>query len=153
MDEQVEFEAENRRLRMVIEGERSIAATAASKITRTIAAYSHLLRGRGSYEFDDDKWRDEFRDACAALEKAAGPLAKIGADRSDGLNNTADVMAARRMAFDTTNDALFEGMQIAVEAALREDVDDPSLAITRAVFGFLNSDAARFAKYPGDDRE
>lgn len=41
--------------------------------------------------------------------------------------------------FDTTNDTLFEGMQIAVEAALREDVDDPSLAVTRAVFAFLQA--------------
>lgn len=41
--------------------------------------------------------------------------------------------------FDTTNDNLFEGMQIAVEAALREDVDDPSLAVTRAVFAFLQA--------------
>ena len=31
--------------------------------------------------------------------------------------------------FDTTNDALFEGMQLAVEAGLREDVGDPSLAM------------------------
>ena len=47
-----------------------------------------------------------------------------------------DVLA---LAFDTTNDTLFEGMQIAVEAALREDVDDPPLAVTRAVFSFLQT--------------
>ena len=41
--------------------------------------------------------------------------------------------------FDTTNDTLFEGMQIAVEAALREDVDDPALAVMRAVFAFLQA--------------
>lgn len=39
--------------------------------------------------------------------------------------------------FETTNDNLFEGMQMAVEAAMREDVDDQPLAVTRAVFAFM----------------
>lgn len=58
-----------------------------------------------------------------------------------------DVLA---LAFDTTNDTLFEGMQIAVEAALREDVDDPSLAVTRAVFAFLQ---AHFSQAHGLQKE
>lgn len=47
--------------------------------------------------------------------------------------------AAIAAAFDTTDDELFEGMQTAVEAAIKEDVGDTGLAVTRAVFGFIQA--------------
>lgn len=101
-EERDALQSDNRRLRMVIERDRSIVATAEAGIARAIGQYWHLLEGRGSYEWDDDKWRDEFRDACKAIRTQAVPLRKIGGDRSDGLDNTADVMSAR--SFDTLVD-------------------------------------------------
>ncbi len=61
-----------------------------------------------------------------------------------------DAYPSLRSVFDTTNDALFEGMQLAVEAGLREDVGDPSLAVTRAVFAFLQ---AHFSQTHGIQKE
>lgn len=90
--------AENRLLRMIIERDRSIVATAAHGLDRAIGSYAHLLEGRGSHEWDDDSWRDEFRDACRTIARKAAPLRIIAGDRSNGLESTADVMTAR--AFD-----------------------------------------------------
>jgi hypothetical protein len=57
--------------------------------------------------------------------------------------------AALAETFDTTGDEMWEAVQTAAEKALREDVDDPGLAITRAVFDAMSKIAASSPQ--GDD--
>jgi hypothetical protein len=83
-------------LRLVIERDRSNVARGVAGIKKAISAYRWLIDGgRGSYAWDDDRWRDEFGRAVNAIEDALAPLAKIAADLSNSPTNSAEVHAAR----------------------------------------------------------
>lgn len=71
------------RLRAVIERDRHHAALGLNAVRGALASYGWLLEGRGSYEWDDDRWRDEFGRAVRKVHDALKPLAKIAADPSD----------------------------------------------------------------------
>jgi hypothetical protein len=54
-----------------------------------------LLTSRGSYEWDDERFVQEFRDAIEEIDKAVEPLRVIGADKSNCPQTTAEVIKSR----------------------------------------------------------
>jgi hypothetical protein len=54
-----------------------------------------LTEGRGSYAWDDDRYREEFKDAAVELLAAIDPLRKMAANLTSGLHTTAEVVQAR----------------------------------------------------------
>jgi hypothetical protein len=86
-------------LRHVIDRDRYIVAAALGSIKQTIAGYAWLMgEGRGPYEWDDDRYRDEFRDAVEAIERATEPLTKVAWDKSDCTRIEERVVAAKHAA-------------------------------------------------------
>ncbi len=65
-------------------------------IDEEITGRMWLLEGRGSYEWDDDKYREEFGWAVKALQEKLEPLRKIASDLKDSPTTQEAVEAARR---------------------------------------------------------
>lgn len=81
------------------ERDRTEIIVAVNALTDAFARRDWLIRGgRGSYEWDDDRFRDEFRDAMAEFEPHVDRLRRIGADRTDCPETWAEVLAARATA-------------------------------------------------------
>ena len=70
-------------VRDALEDERTTIAKNVIAIDKTLHAYEWLIVGRGSYQWDDDRWHEEFSYACANIKKELEPLRKIGADLSN----------------------------------------------------------------------
>lgn len=78
------------------ERDRTEVCMAVNSLSDAFARRDWLMRGgRGSYEWDDDRFRDEFRDAMAEFEPHIDRLRKIGADRTNCPETQAEVRAAR----------------------------------------------------------
>jgi hypothetical protein len=91
-----ELSSETRRLSHVIERDRTEVATIFGKIKKALGQYEWLRLGRGSYEYDDDRWKDEFGLAFDAVLAAAEPLRDIAANRADSPMTTREVNEARQ---------------------------------------------------------
>lgn len=87
--------SEAKRLQAVIERDRTKVADIVMGMHREIAGRQNLCEGRGSYEWDDDRYRQEFGAALEALRGALTRLAPIAADWSDSPKTDAEVQAAR----------------------------------------------------------
>lgn len=74
---------EVKRLKQVIEGDRSIVAEIMQNVRKAIASRDWLMEGRGSYVFDDDTYRREFSCAIMEVEDSLNPLRKLSRDWSD----------------------------------------------------------------------
>lgn len=83
-------------LEAIIERERTMLADGVTAIKKAIAARSWLTEGRGSYEWDDDRWHDEFRQAGDEILTALEPLAQRAADLSNSPKTQEKVDAARK---------------------------------------------------------
>lgn len=95
-------ETEATRLMRVIERDRSAVAAATANIKRTIASYEWLCEpGKGSYAYDDDRWRSEFGDAIRLIRDGLVPLKRIAADLSDSPTDWAEVQRARANTADS----------------------------------------------------
>lgn len=82
--------------RAALERDRTKVADAINAADKTIRGHSWLMSGsRGSYAWDDDHFRTEFKHAADALEKALDPLRAIAADRTNCPETQAEVDAAR----------------------------------------------------------
>lgn len=79
-----------------LEHDRTKVAECVTAMKHTLRNYSWLLEGRGSYEWDDDRWHQEFKTATELLQKDLEPLAKIAADWSNCPKKWEDVQAARK---------------------------------------------------------
>lgn len=78
------------------ERDRTEIIIAVNALTDAFARRDWLLRGgRGNYEWDDDRFRDEFRGAMEEFEPHIDRLRKIGADRTNCPETWAEVQAAR----------------------------------------------------------
>jgi len=77
------------------ERDRSIVSEVRTTFKAALARRSWLLDGRGSYEWDDDRWQGEFSEAIRELGSAIDPLDKIGIDWSLCPTNPDEVAAAR----------------------------------------------------------
>ena len=87
--------AENERLQSVNERDRSQVADVFNAIMEAIRRREWLRLGRGSYEYDDDRWRGEFSEAIDEVIEATKPLQRIAADRSDCPTDSKKIAAAR----------------------------------------------------------
>lgn len=87
---------EKERLEAVIERDRCAVADAMNKIRKTLMAREWLRLGRGSYSWNDDRWRDEFAAAWQEIWDATEALVKIAADKSDSPVTLAAALAAAR---------------------------------------------------------
>lgn len=115
--EQVTGEIEH--LRHVIDRDRYIVAAVAGSIDRAISGYQWLLgEGRGPYEWDDDRFRDEFRHAVAAIEEAAKPLLHVAWDKTDCTRIEERVEAARLAAREVLNRPVPNRVMIAADLGL-----------------------------------
>lgn len=88
---------EIKRLKAIIERDRSLVADGLKKISVALNMYEWLIYGRGSYEWDDDKWREEFRDAVELIDKQLDSLKEIVWDHSDCPITREEISTARRM--------------------------------------------------------
>ena len=89
------YEREIERLKAVNERDRSQVAEVYSAIIEAIRRREWLRLGRGSYEYDDDRWRGEFSEAIDEVIAAAKPLQRIAADWSDCPTDPKVIAAAR----------------------------------------------------------
>jgi hypothetical protein len=78
------------------------------------------------------------------FEVGASPTAINEEERAECFTIARAVLLAF---LDTDSDELFETLEIAVAAGLKEDVDDPPLAVSRAIVSALRE---RIQKAPGD---
>lgn len=85
---------EAQRLRAVIERDRTEVARVFHAIRKALHAHSWMLEGRGSYEWNDDKFYEEFGRAWKAVYKAADPLEKIASNLTDSPDTEAERVAA-----------------------------------------------------------
>ena len=78
-----DLERERGRLRDVIERDRTKTAEVISTARGVLASRAWLAEGRGSYEFDDEKYQEEFGAAITEILVALDPLRALAADWSD----------------------------------------------------------------------
>jgi hypothetical protein len=78
-----------------LEADRSTVAEQVTKIKRAIGSRLWLTEGRGSYEWDDDRYREEFATAIHDIMAELGPLARIAADWNGCPRTAAEVADAR----------------------------------------------------------
>lgn len=87
---------ENKRLRGIIERDRSMVALHLEAIKRAIAGRRWLSEpGRGSFDYDDEQYQKEFGIALLEIEKPVDELKRIAADLSDSPMAWADIVEAR----------------------------------------------------------
>lgn len=86
---------ETTRLKGVIEHDRSKVADILAEANAVLKGYWWLAEGRGSYEFDDDRWKDEFAACMSKLVAVFDPMRVIAGDLSDSPVKWADIVAAR----------------------------------------------------------
>lgn len=88
-------DVEIKRLRRVIERDRSAVARVIEAINRELAGREWVREGRGPYEWDDDRYREEFGEALKGIRRAMEPLREVAQDMSDSPTDTEEVRAAR----------------------------------------------------------
>jgi hypothetical protein len=69
-----------RELSEQLECDRSLVADCLTSANQEIDSRHWLTEGRGSYEWDDDRWHSEFLTAAVAIKAALAPLDKVAAD-------------------------------------------------------------------------
>jgi hypothetical protein len=82
-------------LESILERDRSRVAVGLMAIRKAVARRHWLTVGRGSYAWDDDRWKGEFAQALQEIEEALPPLAKVAADWSNCPTDPAIIAAAR----------------------------------------------------------
>lgn len=87
--------ADVERLEAVIEADRSKMADIVTAVKQALDSRFWLTEGRGSYEWDDDRYRTEFRDAAIALLAALKPLEALAADLTNSPSTSKAVLQAR----------------------------------------------------------
>jgi hypothetical protein len=94
-----ELRAEVDHLKHVIDRDRYVVAIVLQRIKHEIAGREWLRSdGRGPYEWDDERYKDEFSDAIDAIESAFEPLRIVAWDKSDCTKIEERVKAAREAA-------------------------------------------------------
>lgn len=79
-----------------LEHDRSLVADYLTKVKAEIAGRDWLNdEGRGSYEWDDDRYKHEFGFAVEAIKAAFAPMEKVAADWSGCPKNAAEIAKAR----------------------------------------------------------
>lgn len=92
------MEAHTKNTAAILERERSAMADGVTAVKKAIRGREWLRLGRGSYEYDDDRWKDEFGAVLDGIMQALRPLEVIAGDLSGCRNMTAEEVAAARQA-------------------------------------------------------
>ncbi len=100
-----QVEGEGAHLSHIIDRDRYIVAIGLGHIRKALDGHRWLLEGRGPYEWDDDKYRDEFAAWVMQVEQATGLLSKLAWDKGDCTEETPKVEAARNAARAYAQDA------------------------------------------------
>ncbi len=87
--------AEIARLRRVIEHDRSLVAAVMTRFRYQSSRWGWLIEGRGSYAYDDDRYRREFSSAMNAMESEIEPLRRLSGDWSDCPETSEEIREAR----------------------------------------------------------
>jgi hypothetical protein len=87
---------EVQRLRHVLERDRTAVADGLSAIKSAIGGRAWLRESRGSYRYDDERWKSEFGAALDEIEAALEPLRKVAGDWSDCPTAPVEIAHARR---------------------------------------------------------
>jgi hypothetical protein len=90
-----ELQADKQRLSLIIEGERGKAGVAVQSIDKVLSSRDWLRHGRGSYEYDDERWFSEFGEAMMEIEQALISLRPIIANLEDCPHTNDEVRSAR----------------------------------------------------------
>ena len=88
------------RLKAMNERDRTTVADGVTAIFEAIRAHEWLRLGRGSYEWDDDRWRDEFSAAIDKIMEAMKPLQRVASDWDGCPMDRPTILAARAGASD-----------------------------------------------------
>lgn len=88
--------AERDAARAALERDRSFVCDQYREIETIINGYEWTLSGRGSYAWDDDKYRDEFKNVSFALSAALEPLKSVIGDWSNCPTDHQEINEARR---------------------------------------------------------
>ncbi len=94
-DRALRTESANEQMRVMIERDRSTVADGINGVLEAIRQHEWLRLGRGSYEYNDDRWKDEFGEAIDGVMTALGPLKKVAGDLSNCPTDPAEIEAAR----------------------------------------------------------
>ena len=84
------------RLRRIIERDRTLAARIHGEIKRVLARYEWLSHSRGSYEFDDPLYQQEFGHALDEIRASLGGLHRLAKDLTDCPVDLVEITRARR---------------------------------------------------------
>jgi len=79
----------------ILERERTLVAEGVTAVKKAISEREWLTEGRGSYEWDDDRWHSEFGAAINEILVALKPLERVAADWSNCPPTWDDVQKAR----------------------------------------------------------
>jgi hypothetical protein len=117
-------------VKAVIERERTSVCVAVRALEEEVKSRSWLQEGRGCYEWNDDRYREEFGYAADAIKERIEPLRKIGTDLSNSPTTTEAAIEARRDLRAELTKAHTERDRLAAEnAALRDKLQQ---VVTRA---------------------
>lgn len=106
---------------MALEHDRTKVAECLTAIKQELRGYDWLIEGRGSYEWDDDRWHGEFKHASEAIWKAIEPMVKIAADWSNCPSKSEDIKLARGADPGTTGaEGLRHGVNCKKEPHVRD---------------------------------
>lgn len=78
-----------------LEVDRTAVADCMTKVKKELNSRAWMATGRGSYEWDDDKYQQEFGTALEAIGTALDPLTKIAADWTGCPKTSAEIAQAR----------------------------------------------------------
>lgn len=84
-------------LTMILERDRTRVAVGVNGIRKATSRRHWLTEGRGSYAWDDDRWKGEFAEALVEIENALLPLAGIASDWTNCPTNPVAIAVARAM--------------------------------------------------------
>ena len=101
-------------LEAVIERDRSLLAERVKTLQKVISLRDWLGEGRGPFDWDDDRWHDEFNGAATEIREAVEPLIQLAADLSNSPTKWEDIQKARQSS-GSIRKALVEALEIAAE--------------------------------------
>jgi hypothetical protein len=113
----------------ILERERTLVAEGVTAIKKAISCREWLTEGRGSYEWNDDRWHGEFAAAISEILEALKPLEKVAADLTNCPQDAEAVRKARAGAHPQP--ANFATIVSGLAAALNTDQDSIKAALLK----------------------
>lgn len=132
------------RLQAIIERDRTEVARGLRAVKEAIRGHEWLRLGRGSYEYDDDRWKDEFGEALDAIEQAMEPLRSVASNLNDSPVEAEAVAAARADFVHALERIRSRRWSVAVH-------NDYTLGAKRMTFWLFTHPNGHFAKGEGAD--